>query len=137
MSGSEAVASRKRILIAENDPDQRRLFRMTLVFEGYDVHEAIDGIEALTLLEQHLPDLVVLDTDLPRLDGLSVQREIAAQAFTRHIPIVMVMAAEIETSHLEVACVLRRPVMPAELARAVRICLASGAGGELRTGGGI
>jgi CheY-like chemotaxis protein len=121
------LAGRKVILIAEDDPDERRLYRMTLVFEGYEVHEAGDGLEALTLLEQHPPDLVILDLDLPRLDGLSVQQEIAAQACSREIPIVLVTSAPLETEGLDVACVLRRPVGVAELARVVRSCLLSGA----------
>jgi CheY-like chemotaxis protein len=123
------LAGRKSILIAEEDPDERRLYRMTLVFEGYEVHEAGDGIEALTTFEQHPPDLVILDLDLPRLDGLSVQREIAAHAITRDIPIVLVTSAGLDTSALDVACVLRRPVKPDELARVVRSCLLSGAPG--------
>jgi CheY-like chemotaxis protein len=117
----------KRILIVEDDADLRRMFRTVLSMAGYDVQEAGDGVEALYLVENRLPDLIVLDLVLRALDGLSVQQELAARAITRRIPIVIVTGSTIDTSSLDVACVLRKPVMPDELVRTVKSCLASGA----------
>ena len=107
----------------------RLLWRTTLRYEGYDIIEAGDGIEALQYLEQHRPDLVVLDLGLPRLDGLSVQQEIAAQASTQQIPVVIVTASPDDLSQVDVPCVLRKPVTTDELLAAVRRCLVSGAPG--------
>jgi DNA-binding response OmpR family regulator len=119
----------KRILIVEDDADLRRMFRMALIVAGYDVEEAGDGIEALQLVENRTPDLVVLDLILRALDGLSVQQELAARALTQHIPVVIVTGSTLEPGGLNVACVLRKPVMPDELVHTVGVCLASGSPG--------
>ena len=119
----------KRILIVEDDADLRRMFRMALIVAGFDVEEAGDGVEALRLVENRTPDLVVLDLVLRALDGLSVQQELAARAVTRHIPVVIVTGSTLEAGGLNVARVLRKPVMPDELVQTVSSCLASGAPG--------
>ena len=119
----------KRILIVEDDADLRRMFRMALIVAGFDVEEAGDGIEALRLVENRTPDLVVLDLVLRALDGLSVQQELAARAVTRHIPVVIVTGSTLEAGGLNVACVLRKPVMPDELVQTVSMCLAFGTPG--------
>lgn len=118
---------RKRILVVEDDADLRRMFRNALSIAGYDVEEAGDGVEALQLVENHPPDLVVLDLLLRALDGVSVQQELASRALTRRIPIVIVTGSDIDTDALAVACVLRKPISPEELLRTVRQCLGSGA----------
>jgi CheY-like chemotaxis protein len=117
----------KRILIVEDNVELRRMFRTVLSMAGYDVEEAGDGVEALQLVENRLPDLIVLDLVLRALDGVSVQQELAARAVTRNIPIVVVTGSTIDTTSLDVACVLRKPVMPDDLVKTVGTCLASGA----------
>jgi DNA-binding response OmpR family regulator len=117
----------KRILVVEDDADLRRMFRNALSLSGFEVEEAGDGVDALRLIENRIPDLIVLDLVLRSLDGVSVRQELAAQAVTRHIPIVIVTGSTIDTDSLEVACVLRKPVMPDELVRTVRHCIKSGA----------
>jgi CheY-like chemotaxis protein len=117
----------KRILIVEDNAELRRMFRTVLSMAGYDVEEAGDGVEALQLVENRLPDLIVLDLVLRALDGLSVQQELAARAVTRNIPIVVVTGSTIDTTSLDVACVLRKPVMPDDLVKTVKTCLAGGA----------
>lgn len=115
------------ILIVEDDPEARLLYQVALTFEGYEVASASDGVEALVLMEQRLPDLVVLDLGLPRLDGWSVQQEIAASAVTRQIPIVIVTGLDVDPNRIDVACVLRKPITMQELVDIVRRCLSSGA----------
>ena len=117
---------RKRILVVEDDADLRRMFRTILAMSGYDVEEAGDGIDALHLIDNQLPDLIVLDLVLRVLDGVSVQQELASRAITRQIPIVIVTGSGINTAALDVACVLHKPVMPEELVRTVKHCLAIG-----------
>ena len=116
----------KRILIVEDDADLRRMFRTILSMAGYDVEEAGDGVEALRHVENRAPDLIVLDLVLRSLDGVSVQQELAARALTRHIPIVIVTGSSIDTGALDVACVLRKPVLPDDLVRTVKHCIARG-----------
>src|SRR5437867_9161711 len=113
----------KRILIVEDDPDLRRLFRAALSMSGYEVEDASDGIDALHLIENRPPDLVVLDLVLRVLDGASVQQELAAKVITRHIPIVIVTGTDIEIDGINVACVLHKPVMPDVLVATVQQCL--------------
>lgn len=121
------MSERRTVLVVEDDEDLRRLFRTALVLAGYDVVEAGDGLEALLRIDQAPPDLVVLDIVLPRLSGIAVQQEIAAQAVTREIPIVVITGSAMEADNLDVACFLRKPVSPEQVVDVVRRCLASGA----------
>ncbi len=117
---------RKTILVVEDDEDLRRLLRTTLSLEGFDVVEAGDGMEALRWIDHSPPDLVILDLLLPRLSGLVVHQEIAAQAVTRDIPIVVITGSTITAEEIQVACFLRKPISPQQLVASVRSCLASG-----------
>lgn len=63
----------KKILIVEDHADIRRLIRMTLEFEDYDIYEAVDGEEGLRMAQQVQPDLVLMDVMMPgQLNGLEV-----------------------------------------------------------------
>src|SRR5258706_15561940 len=88
--GCAAQAPRATVLVVEDDPQLRFLYRMALMMAGYKVVAVEDGVDALRHVEADPPQAVVLDIELPRLGGLDVQREIAAHAETRDIPIVVV-----------------------------------------------
>jgi CheY-like chemotaxis protein len=63
----------KRVLIVEDQADIRKLIRMTLEFEPYEIHEAVDGTEGLRAAVAVQPDLILLDVMMPgELDGLQV-----------------------------------------------------------------
>jgi DNA-binding response OmpR family regulator len=117
----------KRVLIVEDDAELRKMYRLALVLAGFDVREAGDGYDALVDFEQYPPDIVVLDLGLPRVDGLSVQAEIAARTITEHIPIVIVTGTRIDPRRVDVACVLFKPVRPDDLVDTVTRCLRGGA----------
>lgn len=119
----------KRILVVEDDADLRRLFRTALSMAGYQVDEAADGLDALRIIENRVPDLVVLDLMLQTLDGQSVQQELAARALTRNIPIVVVTGSSMEIAGVNVSCVLRKPIMPDQLVETVRHCIVRGVSG--------
>jgi CheY-like chemotaxis protein len=121
--------AQRTILVVEDDTGLRRLYRSALTLEGYTVMEAADGMQALRLLDESTPDLVILDLGLPLIGGLVVQQEIAAHAHTRNIPVVIVTGSLMNLDHLDVPCVLRKPVEPDELLRAVEKCLSDGAPG--------
>lgn len=125
------MSERQTILVVEDDEDLRRLFRTALALAGYDVIEAGDGLEALQRIDGALPDLVVLDLVLPGMSGIVVQQELAAQALTRQIPVVVITGSAIDPSELQVACLLRKPISPDTLVEAVGNCLASGARGAV------
>lgn len=120
------------ILLVEDDRDTRELFRLRLRAAGFRVIAVEDGVDALRIVESDRPALVVLDLGLPRLNGRDVQRELAARAETRHIPIVVVTGTNPSgLGPADVACVLRKPVDPEALAASVIACLArAGAGSE-------
>ena len=123
------AARRQTILIVEDDEDLRRLFRTALSLAGYDVMEAGDGLEALQRIDSTPPDLIVLDLVLPRMSGLVVREEIAAQAITRDIPIVVITGSAVDAAGMNVACFLRKPVEPERMVETVRSCLTAGTRG--------
>jgi CheY-like chemotaxis protein len=127
---THGVALRRIILIVEDDQELRRMFRTSLLLEGFDVVEAGDGLEALTLIDREPPDLVVLDLMLPSVSGVAVRQEIAAHVLTREIPIVIVTGSAMNVDHLKVECVLRKPVAPEALVDAVKRCFHRGAGAQ-------
>lgn len=120
------MSRRRRVLIVEDDVDLRRMYRQVLTFGGYDVHEAGDGLSALRIIDADPPDGVILDLGLPIVSGHVVRQEIAAQAHTRQIPVIIVTGQMGDHGHLDAACVLQKPVSPERLLQSVRSCLASG-----------
>jgi diguanylate cyclase (GGDEF)-like protein len=81
-----------RILIADDDEDIRAYLEVTLALEGYEVLEAVDGVEALEEARSGAPDLVLLDVMMPRMDGLEVLRRLREDARTAHLPVVLLTA---------------------------------------------
>jgi len=80
------------VLTIEDQPDIRRLIRMTLEYKGYRVVEAGDGVEGLRLARHEKPALILLDVMMPGIDGLTVGRELAADAFLGAVPVIMISA---------------------------------------------
>ena len=121
------MAERQTVLIVEDDSAARRMYRTALGFAGFDIIEAEDGLSALRSLDQYPVDVAVLDLMLPTLSGLAVQQEIAANAHTRNIRVIIVTGSTINLDHVDVSCVLRKPISPDRLIDAVRNCLGNGA----------
>jgi len=82
------AGSRHQVLVAEDHEDTRLLLRLLLEKLGVDVLEAADGEEAVRLIQDAHPDLVLLDGGLPRMDGLAVTRRVRAQEPAGRVPIV-------------------------------------------------
>jgi len=82
----------KRILVVDDEADIRVLIADILEAAGHDVETAADGDEALFLLEQVQPDLILLDLMMPKVDGREVIEAIRANSANRHLPIVVVSA---------------------------------------------
>jgi two-component system, cell cycle response regulator DivK len=80
------------ILIADDHDDNRELLQLLLQGAGYDVKEARDGCECLTLARSEPPDLIVMDLSMPVLDGWGVFRELKTDDRTRSIPCMAVTA---------------------------------------------
>jgi len=80
------------VLVVEDEDALATLLQYNLEKEGYQVAVAADGEEALTQVDERLPDLVVLDWMLPKVSGIEVCRRLRASAKTRNLPVIMLTA---------------------------------------------
>jgi len=80
------------ILVADDRPESVRLVRHLLQAEGYATVAAYDGKEALDRIRQHLPDLVILDLNMPVMNGYEVCQRLKADPVTTDIPVLMLTA---------------------------------------------
>ena len=80
------------ILIVEDNESNIKLFRDLLAAHGYVTSETNDGAEALDLMRQHRPDLVLMDIQLPNVSGLEIIKSIKADAELKSIPVVALSA---------------------------------------------
>lgn len=86
-----------RILVVDDEPDLVMVLKIGLETEGYDVLTASDGEQGLALARQSMPDLVVLDLMLPRMDGYKVCRALKFDERYKKIPIFILSARSGET----------------------------------------
>ncbi|MDK1472384.1 response regulator transcription factor [Streptomyces sp. 549] len=80
------------VLIVDDEPAVRAALRRSLAFEGYETEEAVDGLDALARVEARPPELIVLDVQMPRMDGLTAARRLRARGVT--LPILMLTARD-------------------------------------------
>ncbi len=79
----------KRILVVDDDPDIMRLVQMVLQDHDYHVTTAGDGQDALAAVAAGAPDLVILDVEMPHVDGFDVLRKLRQKAATVQLPVIM------------------------------------------------
>jgi two-component system alkaline phosphatase synthesis response regulator PhoP len=82
----------KKILVVDDEPDIRKLTSLRLKLSGYDALTAADGQEALDLIRQHKPDLVLLDLLLPVIGGSEVCKQIKEDEELKHTPVILFTA---------------------------------------------
>jgi two-component system cell cycle response regulator DivK len=80
----------KRILVVEDQADNRRILRDLLTSAGYEIIQAENGEEALAAAARDRPDLILMDIQLPLLDGYEATRRIKADPELRAIPIIVI-----------------------------------------------
>ncbi len=120
--------SGKKILIVEDDPMSRKLARDVLQANGYETEEVTNGEEAVAKAIEMTPDLIVMDIQLPGIDGLEVTRRMKSDACTERIPIIAVTAHAMpgdEEQILEAGCqaYLPKPIRFMEFVSAVKSLL--------------
>ena len=98
----------KRILVVEDQEDNRRILRDLLAHAGYDVIEVGDGEQALIAVAEHHPDVILMDIQLPLLDGYEATRRIKADPALKHIPIIVVTSYALSGDEAKARALLRR-----------------------------
>jgi CheY-like chemotaxis protein len=102
---AEGVVARGRgskVLLVEDEEQLRRVMKDLLERDGYVVTEAKDGIQALDQVDRHAPDIIVLDLNLPGLDGYSVLQQLRSRPATRGIPVMVLTAKGDEDNEVRV-----------------------------------
>ena len=92
--------SRPSVLLVEDEPSQREVLSYNLEAEGFRVIPAANGEEALLLVEEEAPDLVLLDWMLPNVSGIEVCRQLKSRNGTRSLPVIMLSARSEEVDRV-------------------------------------
>lgn len=113
-------AAAARILIADDDPSSRQLLRSILESSGYEVVEAEDGIQVLERAPDFAPDLVILDIQMPKMDGIDAAKALRNIPSFDNTPIVALTAASSrllpeDISQTSFTRYLIKPIGPAKL----------------------
>lgn len=123
----------KSILLCDDEVHILRAAEIKFSRAGFDVRTATDGVDALAVIGNWRPDIIVTDCQMPRMDGLELSERIRSDPEIHEIPIIMLTAKGFELSHEEllerigVAAVVSKPFSPRELLRMVEEVLATGA----------
>jgi two-component system cell cycle response regulator DivK len=114
-----------RILVVEDTEDNRRIMRDLLTGAGYELVEATDGPAGWAMAAAERPDLILMDIQLPEMDGYEVTRRIKADPALRHIPVIAVTSYALSGDELksrEAGCdaYIAKPFSPRRLLALVR-----------------
>ena len=115
----------KSILVVEDQEDNRRILRDLLTSAGYEVIEAVTGEEGVASAETHRPDLILMDIQLPGLDGYEATRRSKANPALRQIPVIAVTSYALsgdEVKAFEAGCdaYVSKPFSPRVLLAKIR-----------------
>jgi two-component system cell cycle response regulator DivK len=115
----------KLILVVEDEEDNRRIMHDLLTSAGYEVIEAVTGEDGVSAAETHRPDLILMDIQLPGLDGYEATRQIKANPALSQIPIIAVTSYALsgdDVKAFEAGCdaYVSKPFSPRELLAKIR-----------------
>jgi len=115
----------KTILVVEDHEDNRRIMRDLLMSSGYEVIEAVTGEEGVTAAETYRPDLILMDVQLPGLNGYEATRRIKANPDLQKVPIIVVTSYALsgdDVKAFEAGCdaYVTKPYSPRELLARIR-----------------
>jgi CheY-like chemotaxis protein len=135
-----STSTDQRVLLVEDNEDNRTIYSTVLRHLGYQVIEAVDGLQAVALARSELPDLILMDISIPGMDGWEATRVLREDPSTRAIPIVALTAHALADDRKRAREVgfdsyLTKPVEPNAVVAEVRRLI--GSAGETRrpTGG--
>ncbi|MCD6475429.1 MAG: response regulator [Anaerolineaceae bacterium] len=117
-----------KILVIEDEKDIRHLLIYTLQYAGFNVISGRDGEEAVRLADEEIPDIILMDVRMPRLDGYEACKMIKANEKTAHIP-VMFLSAKGQDTEIDkgfeagASDYLLKPFTPTELIERVKLTL--------------
>ena len=128
----------RNLLIVDDDPAIRKVLSTTLVLEGYDIQVAVDGEEALALVGELVPDLVILDVMMPKLNGFDVLERLRADEATSKIPVILLTARSSQEDQWEgwrrgVDYYMTKPFDVEELLRFIEYVFSGGANSDMPT----
>ena len=123
----------KRILIVEDQEDNRIIMRDVLSSAGYDLIEAVNGEDGVKLAHSERPDLILMDIQLPNIDGYEATRRIKGSAELKSIPIIAVTSYALSGDQAKARAAgcdgyVSKPFSPRELLARVREYLPDAAG---------
>jgi two-component system, cell cycle response regulator DivK len=123
----------KRILVVEDQEDNRRIIRDLLTSAGFELIEAVDGEAGVRLAEAERPDLILMDIQLPVLDGHEATRQIKQNPGLRHIPIIVVTSYALSGDDAKAMAAgadayVAKPFSPRQLLAAIRQLLGEAVG---------
>ncbi len=115
----------KKVLVVEDDADNRRIVAKALSVEGYQIVEATDGIQALAQARAEQPDLILMDLALPNMDGWEATRQLKSDPKTRSIPVVALTAVAMRGDEEQARAAgcddyLPKPARPATIREVVK-----------------
>jgi two-component system, cell cycle response regulator DivK len=115
----------KVILVIEDQEDNRRIMRDLLTTKGYDVIESVDGLDGVKTAETRRPDLILMDIQLPGIDGYEATRRIKANPEIRGTPIIVVTSYALsgdDVKAFQAGCdaYMAKPFSPRELLAKIR-----------------
>jgi type II secretory ATPase GspE/PulE/Tfp pilus assembly ATPase PilB-like protein/CheY-like chemotaxis protein len=102
MPGAFGEIDSIKVLLVDDEDQLRKVMKDLLERDGYDVEEASDGVQALDQVDRHAPDIIVLDLNLPGLDGFGVLTHLRSRPATSEIPVVVLTAHGDEESEVRV-----------------------------------
>jgi two-component system cell cycle response regulator DivK len=126
------------VLVVEDYSDAREMYAAYLQFSGFEVAEATNGVEAVEMAQTLMPDIILMDLALPRMDGWEAARRLKANENTRRIPIVALTGHAL-AGHAEKArqagcdAFVTKPCLPDALVAEIRRLLDSPPGGSEET----
>ena len=115
----------KKVLIIDDSEVLRRITAFNLQKMGYEIREAIDGVDGLEKIKDFHPDLVLLDIMMPRMDGFTVLKKMSEDPSMKEIPVIVLTAKggeddEKEALRLGAIKVLTKPFSPKQLVETVK-----------------